>query len=160
RASPNAENQLISLWSAVEVLLSEPPRDVARISHYCRMLIPCASLRHVRRQMVAAYDEMLVSYRRRFSEIVNSEPNDFGNSHTNFAALLCLEENEPLRKRLMTLCKDNPLALHRMWKLRTDYKEPKSALRAISGHEKRVEWQICRIYRARNFLVHTGRIPT
>jgi hypothetical protein len=37
RTSTSIENQLISLWSAIEVLLSEP-KGVARIVHYVRLL--------------------------------------------------------------------------------------------------------------------------
>lgn len=37
-SSLNIENQLISLWSAIEVLLSEPPQGKARIVHYIELL--------------------------------------------------------------------------------------------------------------------------
>lgn len=54
----------------------------------------------------------------------------------------------------------NPLAMHRLWKINSDYGTPKSAAQAISEHFDRVTWQIHRIYRARNQLVHAGRTPT
>jgi hypothetical protein len=71
-----------------------------------------------------------------------------------------LSENVQLRSRLMTLCTDNPLALHRLWKLQRDYSTPKGICVAIDDHAKRVEWQLHRIYRARNNLVHAGKRPS
>jgi hypothetical protein len=161
RTSPNVENQLISLWSAIEVLLSEPQKPKARIVHYSEHLLPCICLRHVRRQFVAVYDELLISYRGRFNRIMVEEPEASGTDpHSTFANVLCLSENSKLQNKLLALCTDNPLALHRMWKLHRDYGSPKNAIASIRGHAKRVEWQIHRIYRARNHLVHSGKIPS
>ncbi|TWB70803.1 hypothetical protein FBZ87_107187 [Nitrospirillum amazonense] len=161
RASSNPENQLISLWSAVEVLLSEPERETARIVHYARLLIPCICLKYIRRQTIAVFDEMLVSYRRKFSGIVSGEPFVSGtDQHTKFAAILYLPANANLRQDLCDLCAENPLALHRLWKLHHEYGTPKSVSVHLDAHQKRVEWQLHRIYRARNNLVHAGRVPS
>lgn len=161
RTSPNAENQLISLWSAIEVLLSEPQKPTPRIVHYCEHLIPCICLRHVRRQFVAVYDELLISYRNRFNKIIFSESGaSAADLHSAFANVLCLPENKKLQDKLLSLCTDNPLALHRLWKLHRDYGTPKNAIDTIKGHSKRVEWQLHRIYRARNNLVHSGKQPS
>jgi hypothetical protein len=54
RASSMLENQLISLWSAVEVLLSDPPINTARIAHYVDILVPCICAKYVRRYIVAS----------------------------------------------------------------------------------------------------------
>jgi hypothetical protein len=161
RTGSSPENQLISFWSAIEVLLSEPPAGVARIQHYAALLVPCVCLRQVRRQAVALFDEMLVSYRRKFSVIVREETHSNAtDGHTRLAYLLLAAENEPLRKELCDLCRANPLALHRLWKFRRDYLSPKNIIDSIDGHEKRVYWQLHRIYRARNLLVHAGKVPS
>ncbi|MGN6284665.1 MAG: hypothetical protein ACTHM2_05900 [Afipia sp.] len=161
RTSPNIENQLTSLWSSIEVLLSEPQKPTPRIVHYCEHLVPCICLRHVRRQFVAVYDELLISYRNKFNKILFAEA-DAGkkDAHTIFANALCLPENKVLQDQLLSLCTDNPLALHRIWKLHRDYGTPENAIASIKGHSKRVEWQIHRIYRARNEIVHSGRRPS
>jgi hypothetical protein len=65
-----------------------------------------------------------------------------------------------LQKELCNLCAENPLALHRLWKLHNDYSSTKRAEEAIRAHQDRVEWQLHRIYRARNDLVHAGQIPS
>jgi hypothetical protein len=110
---------------------------------------------------VAVHDEMTVLYRRKFIDIINSEPEaqKYGFSH-KLAATLCLTENEPLRDKLLDLCKNDPLALHRLWKLHRDFNTHASTFDAISGHAERVTWQIFRIYQARNNVVHAGRLPS
>jgi hypothetical protein len=122
---------------------------------------PSRRRRHVRRQFVAVFDEMVVFYRRSFLNIVSGEKAAADHDHhTNFAAIMCLEENKSYQKQLCDLCSDNPLALHRLWKLYRDYGPHKNVLDAINGHERRVSWQLFRIYRARNNLVHAGRTPS
>jgi hypothetical protein len=159
RTSQNIENQLISLWSAIEVLLTEPPAGVVRIVHYTKLLLPCICLRYIRRQAIAIFNEMLIVYRKRFARIVNSEPN-FSDQHTKFAAILLLSSNSPLRDQLVGLCSENPLALHRLWKLQRDFSSPQPLKVALEEHERRVGWQLHRIYRARNSLVHSGTKPS
>jgi hypothetical protein len=161
RTSTNIENQLISLWSAIEVLLSEPTGSTARIVHYVNVLEPLICLRYVRRQFVAVYESMLVAYRKQFKAITASET-VMGeiDQHTRFAAIICLPQNEPLREQLLRLSADNPLALHRLFKLHKDFALPKGVIAALDGHEQRVKWQLHRIYRARNNLVHSGRSPS
>ncbi|WP_316201260.1 MULTISPECIES: hypothetical protein [unclassified Bradyrhizobium] len=161
RTSANAENQLISLWSAVEVLLSEPASNTPRILHYARHLVPCICLRHARRQFVSVYDELLVSYKRAFNAIMRKEPRfSHHDHHTNLAAIICLKENNDLRTELCELCAGNPLALQRLFKLYRDYGSPSAAVQTIRSHESRVRWQVHRIYRARNRIVHSGLVPS
>jgi hypothetical protein len=158
RTSVNPENQLISFWSAIEVLLSEP-RDQARIVHYASLITPCITLRHTRRQFSSVYDELLISYKSRFRRLLRRvAPTPFG--PRAFAELILLQNNSNFQAELFSLIDENPLARHRVWKLRHDYQNVKSAHRTLSDHQDRVKWQIHRIYRARNQLVHSGRMPS
>lgn len=160
RTSFNPENQIISLWSAIEVLLSEPD-DKVRIVHYANLITPCIALRHARRQILAIYDGLILRYRHRLNRLLRQMPN-FPNSHGQkaFSEMMLLPEHEALRVELCKILENNPLALHRVWKLHNDYKDTKCAHRTICDHANRVEWQIHRVYRARNQLVHSGRMPS
>jgi hypothetical protein len=62
-------------------------------------------------------------------------------------------------RRLFGICSDNPLALHRLWKLHRDFSSPEMLLKTLKAHQSRVEWQVHRIYRSRNQLVHAGNVP-
>ena len=74
--------------------------------------------------------------------------------------MLLLPEHEQRHKSLLQFLTDNPLALHRVFKIHNDYQDTKCTSRTISDHADRVAWQIHRVYRARNQLVHSGRLPS
>lgn len=158
RTSFNSENRLISLWSAIEVLLSDP-RDVSRIVHYARLIVPCIVMRHARRQVIAVYNELLPHYRVRLRNIIK-DMNTGRIGPDAFAELIFLKENELFQNRLCQCLGDNPLALHRVFKFQRDYKTVGAVNSTMDDHYNRVRWQMHRVYRARNQLVHAGRIPT
>jgi hypothetical protein len=142
RTSSSLENKLISLWSAVEVLLSEPQPGTARIAHYSKLIIPSICLRYVRLLFASVCDEMLISYRRKFKDIVFKETTVGGiDLHSRFAAILLMFAYKDLRQDLLTLCSSNPLGLHRLYRLNNEFGTPASALTSINSHEQRVEWQ-------------------
>lgn len=160
RSSDSPENQLISLWSAVEVLLSEP-KDEARIVHYAALIVPCIISRHTRRQVNAVYEELLIGHRTKFNRLLRSMPEYSGlQGYQAFSRLIFLHEHVDRQRKLAEILSDNPLALHRVWKIQNDFKDMKSASRTICDHADRVRWQIHRVYRARNQLVHAGRLPS
>lgn len=157
----SASSQLISLWSAIEVLLSDPPPETPRIVHYADILVPTISLRYARRVFVAVYDEMQKIYRSRFNGIIRKEKTcEELDPQTRFAAALIMPGNDSLRSALITLCDGNPLAQHRLFRLHKDFGSPKSFFNSARAHQSRVAWQIYRIYRARNRIVHQGGQPS
>jgi hypothetical protein len=161
RSSSNLENQLISLWSAVEVLLSDPPAATARINHYVDLLVPCVCAKYVRRYIIAINDEMRIGYRSRMAAILSELPSELGiDEYTRFTFLMFDEQFKDTRKKLFDMCESNPLALHRLWKLNKDFGSPKNMMASLEHHQARVGWQLHRIYRARNQLVHAGKIPS
>lgn len=136
RTSFNPENRLISLWSAIEVLLSEP-RDDARIVHYVNLIVPCIVIRHTRRQVIAVHNDLLPRYRYRLNRIIRGMNTDNGD-HEAFAELLFLPDNKEHQEKLCSILSDNPLALHRVYKLQRDYKNIKSVNRTMDDHADRV----------------------
>lgn len=158
RTSFNPENRLISLWSAIEVLLSEPQGE-ARIVHYAKLIVPCIVMRHTRRQVIAVYNDLLLRYRNRMHRIIRSMETD-SHGQEAFAELVFLPENQDYQSKLCAILENNPLALHRVFKLQRDYKNIKAVKNTMDDHADRVRWQIHRIYRARNQLVHAGRMPS
>lgn len=160
RATASPENQIISLWSAFEILLSDPPPNVARVVHYTSLITPCICLKYVRRYIVALCDGLTVSYRRQLKSLLDTLPDDLGiDVYTRFTHLVFEPQYSGLQTKLMTMCDGNPLARHRVWKLQQDFGNPNAIMKSLSAHQDRVNWQLHRIYRARNNLVHSGRMP-
>jgi len=154
------ETRLISLWSAFEVLLSDPPESEARIPHYVKHLAPCITWKYHRRIFSAVYDQLSVILRRKLKNLIEDiDVDQNSNQHTKFAKLIILPHFEEKRDFLLKTLADSPLALHRLYRLEKFYGTPSACANTMKDHQRRVEWQLHRIYRTRNNLVHAGRSP-
>ncbi|WP_422056940.1 hypothetical protein [Sphingomonas sp.] len=160
RTSPNLENHLISLWSAIEVLLSNPPAGVPRIIHYVDLLAPCICSKYVRRYIVAIYDAIHASYTAPFTRLIRglALPVEV-DEYTRFTHIAFDPAFKGEQTALLAMLSGNPLALHRLWKLENNFGRPSAYSSALLSHEERVRWQLHRIYRTRNQLVHSGSVP-
>jgi hypothetical protein len=161
RSSPRPENQLITLWSAIEVLLSDPPRGVPRVTHYVDALTPCICIKYVRRYIIAVYDELKKSYNRHiWMFFKRAEFDQSLDPYTKFTRLLYHPELKSLHADFCKPLAGNPLALYRLWKLENNFGTKQALRNSLLAHEQRVRWQLFRIYRTRNYIVHSGRIPS
>lgn len=61
--------------------------------------------------------------------------------------------------RLFTLCAKHPLLIFRLNQVRDKIKSTSDLRQSLEGHREGVGWQLGRIYRARNSLVHRGTLP-
>jgi hypothetical protein len=150
-----AENQLLSLWAALETLL---PIDTveSRIGAVVDLMVPALS-RHYVAKLLTDIDAALerngvVAYREAKSAI------DIPLSPIHkCAALLALEANRGALTKVFAAITVNPLLRHRVFALATDLATAQSIRAMIERHSERVGWQIHRIYRGRNFIMHSGR---
>jgi hypothetical protein len=72
---------------------------------------------------------------------------------------LMLDEYSEDYQKIIDLYYDNPLMRNRLEYYNSVLSSPKNILANYKNHQKRLEWQIKRIYRARNLIVHSGREP-
>ena len=158
RNASSVETQLIALWSAVEGLLAEPFENKSRIEHFSDLMVPCICSRHLHRRSIYVYDQMRTMYGNKFNRIVRRELEE-ETEHYKFTKIMMFDEYKSLRVELLQIAKKNPLAMHRMYQFYTDVKNPKNLYDTITSHEQRVRWQISRIYRVRNSLVHKADKP-
>lgn len=154
------ENILLSYWSSFEVLLEQPSAGGTRILRYLEEIVPVLCSRYVRRVFVAVYDELLISYRHEFTKLINVViARDNCDQHTAFIRILLLDANGELRGKLFDIVKSNPLARHRLWQIVEKFKTPADLRKSVNEHERRIRWQIGRIYRTRNSIIHAGATP-
>lgn len=57
---------------------------------------------------------------------------------------------------LLDVCSTNPLVIHHLYLAWQELSEPADLCKALRRSEKRVTWQLLRVYRARNLFVHKG----
>jgi hypothetical protein len=75
------------------------------------------------------------------------------------AALAELLVDDTRASKIFALCAKNPLLIFRLNQTREKINDPTSLKEAVEAHRQGVGWQLSRIYRARNSLVHRGRLP-
>lgn len=155
-SAENAQSRLLPLWAAFEALLPEPRKDgdaTVRITHFVPLVVPAVCLGYIRNSYLECYKNCVEEFGQPFSDLV--EGSGTGRSIEEKFATLLISEN-PVRKPLFKMVSDSPLMLQRIFKLGRMLEEPQKALDYLQQHKKRVEWQIHRIYRERNDIVHTG----
>lgn len=57
---------------------------------------------------------------------------------------------------LLDVCSTNPLVIHHLYRAWQELSAPAVLSKALRRSEKRVTWQLLRVYRARNLFVHKG----
>lgn len=160
--TPQIENKLLNLWTAIETLIpkdmeSNTDRIVQIISAltpfqcniYFRTLILQAGLDfwHFNNKVAAEF----------IAKAVNTDKRDRFHS---IASIIMTAENEELRKELYVALEKYPLLKWRLFFLNKHFSSGKNAKKLIESHKQKVEWQIRRIYRVRNLIVHSGKMPS
>jgi len=155
--TPNYENQLLNLWISIEMLIPMS-QDKSKIQQITQSLIPFLG---------SSYNYHILKYTlkglynwsyQHAKEAINSVPSEYGeNIIERFAAFLSLSEFDEQRNQLYGLLNDYPLLRFRLFKLSELLSSSKNIIKALEVHEKKLRWQIRRIYRTRNLIVHDGK---
>lgn len=158
-ASRISENdaRLLSIWSAFEALLPVPMKDgesIVRITHFVNYIAPLAAAQYMRNLFKGLHDDLVKNYKG----VMNSFLDKNGTGANRFQKFVSLFFSDDATKLAFTaLFQDSELLLSRAHELDKIANDPGQLLRRIEAHEERVSWQLHRIYRARNMIVHTAR---
>lgn len=154
------ENQLVSLWTALETLVPHRTNQ-AKIASVVDAMMPFILSTYIKR-LVSRLAHDLVTWRRwTVKQILNKVETEGRSSITEkLLALLCVPENAELRTELYRELGDFQLLRFRANSLATLLSNPKKIITALDSHEKKVRWQIRRIYRTRNLIVHAASKPS
>ncbi|ALS97556.1 hypothetical protein [Lacimicrobium alkaliphilum] len=153
------ENQLVNLWTAIETLV---PSHVSKskIKAIVNFLMPFLTIRYIHR-ILERYTSDLYSWDRKISKrVLNKVPNTSGKSLALKALyLLAIDKNQDLRDELYKSFKDFHLLRFRTFNLCRILSSSEGIRNHLLTHETKVSWQLRRIYRTRNLIVHSGRTP-
>lgn len=155
--SDSKENQIINLWIALESLIPESA-EKSKISNLTDCVMPFLNIvyldRILKRFVADIYNWRKGALNKHLKGISG------GTLQVKVAKLLVLEENNDKRDALFNDFGDFVLLRNRAFYLGTLLKNGKSMAKMLQSHDERVRWQIRRIYRTRNKIVHTGVTPT
>lgn len=154
------ENQLVNLWTAIETLV---PSHVgsSKIRAIIHFILPFIVVPYVQR-LIERFVADLFSWDRHITrKVLHKVPHSRGGTiYERALNLLAIESNEGLRKELYVSLKDFQLLRFRAFRLSESVSDVERLKGLVDTHKTKVAWQIRRIYRTRNLIVHSGRTPS
>jgi hypothetical protein len=153
-SSKSNETGIVNIWSAFEALLPEPTTDkekAVRISHFVDLLVPCILNDHIKTIFETQYRNFRNEFGDGFSKFI--EENGIGITKAEKFASIALGENDK-QKQLLNLVRECPLAVFRLATINERFTGARNLLDRITDTSKTIEWQLHRIYRERNLIVH------
>lgn len=158
-SSDVVDNQLVNIWTSLETLIPVRIKGPTIVNVVDSML-PFLLSTYIKR-LVSRLGHDLITWRRwtvkRILNKISSE--NAASISQKLLELLCIKSNQPLREELYAELGDFHLLRFRVFSLAEILSTPANVKRALAGHEKKLRWQIRRIYRTRNLIVHSGFKP-
>lgn len=146
--------RLLSVWSALEAILPSPMKDGEKsvhITHFAKYVAPLATSQYIYETYKSFYNDLSRNYMSTFYTFIDKN----GEGDGKFEKFISIFHAEPeIKHEFTSIFRDSELLLERAGEL-DRVANSTSALRSkIEKHEQRVSWQIYRIYRTRNNIVH------
>lgn len=154
--SKNTDNQLINLWTAIEVAIPITRKDsLSRINQISNILTSALG----RDYFAGLVHQLFLDIASTSDELVEKiEGVDYeGSIEAKLLAILTLQDYNEVHDTLTReLLNSMPILACRMHEYKNKWSTTKSIKNAYQTHSERLSQQIMRIYRTRNMLVHDG----
>ncbi|WPZ36370.1 hypothetical protein T8K17_09495 [Thalassobaculum sp. OXR-137] len=158
--STSVENQLVNIWTALETITPESFSG-STISNVTHGVLPFIGLNYMSRLLRCLLGDILRWNRKlAYRAIKSAKCGEDHNLLQQLYCLLSLKENEDILSDLFKNMGDFHLLRYRTYTHHKTLKSRQATHKAVEDHERRVEWQIHRIYRTRNLVVHRGQLPS
>ena len=153
--SRNVSNQLLNLWTIVEVLIEIDKHHnyskIVQISNTLTTVLNSSYIKSLIEQLIFDLEHCCVEFNNRLENITK------GNSKVEkMVAMLVLPEYEQNKIDLVNALINYPLLQYRIQHYSERFSNRVELKKVLLNHRKRLEWQIMRIYRNRNMIVHDG----
>lgn len=153
------ENQILNLWISLESLVPSETKadDASNIEHIVSSLMPFLCVGYIDRLLNNLVKDLLrwnsVATRNALRAVPGKKFTD------KLAKVLALPDFEKERGQIEATFLEFHLLRDRFSYFQTVLSSPAAVLTALDAHRIRLEWQIRRIYRTRNIIVHSGETP-
>lgn len=154
--SISIENQLLDLWAIFESILDISNKHTSdRIVQVCMYLVPILK----RRYIYSLFSQFSIDFKNyndeKYREIVG-DSTDEAEIIQKLCEFVVLNEHKTDRDSFLTQCGDFPLFRERIEYYESVFSTPYDVYQFVEKHAERVKWQIMRIYRNRNLIIHNG----
>lgn len=153
----SSSNALLSLWSIPEMLLEKENAisTGSRINQIATMMEPFLKYRYIYGLVNQFGDDFNRWNEKRFREVIGKIHEGANNIEKTYAFIV-LDKYDELRRELYKELDDYPLLRYRLFSLNDSMKNNKKMKAMLEKHTEKTKWQLYRIYRARNCIIHDG----
>lgn len=156
-ASPDI--QLVNLWTCLETIAPSSSSG-SKISNVVGRILPTLMLGYYNRLVFQLLFDIVRWNRRALTISLKHCKEGSGlDIKERFIRLIADAENNSALERLLELCRDFELLRFRIFTISELARDSKKSFEKLVGHEEMMLWQIHRIYRTRNTIVHAGSSP-
>lgn len=154
--SKNSDNQLINLWTAIEVAVPVVRKDgLSRINQICNVLTAALGEKY----FSTLIHQLLLDIRTANANLMDTinliEIDD--SPEAKLLAILILQQHSDTYDGIKNLLMPSfPLLVCRMHRYKVRWSSANSLKNVYQSHAERLSQQLMRIYRTRNMLVHDG----
>lgn len=164
--SEKTSDSLLSLWSILEYIVEEDgsvEKDKAecddgekgrsKISNVISYTVPFLKSTYIPKLVKTCMDDIIRWDDSFFSTTIAN--NGFGSNNLEHTfAFLAFQSMQSAREELYSKTEKYPLLRYRVCSLSDLLHNTKNIKSIIEAHTLRINWQLCRIYRARNYVIH------
>ncbi|MCX5774459.1 MAG: hypothetical protein NTX05_07630 [Fusobacteria bacterium] len=147
------ENQFLNLWSIFETMFLNNEKD--KILKLCNVLIPFICKEYISKILFDLYSN-LVDYNPDIKVIV--ENCKLGSSVEEKLAAIIIQENSSAYRRIEEEIIHYPLLQNRLKWIKSNITSSEKLYELVERYRQKIEWHIKRMYRARNFMLHEGKV--
>jgi len=155
--SDSEQNQLLDLWSIFETILDISNKHTSdRILQVCTYLVPILK----RKYFYSLFSQLAYDIKnyseQSYLSIVNGATDEF-NEIRKLCEFILLDTRKAERDTFLISCSDFPLLKERIEYYHQQLSSPLNIYGFAAKHSERVRWQVMRIYRNRNLIIHNGK---
>jgi hypothetical protein len=151
--SESPATQLTTVWSSLEGLLPLSANSEGRIDSITKFALPCQRAAYLKNLFQWAFTDHYALGRDEFFAIID-KIQGFRSRLSRFIAVLCFPEFKSISDELGAFAARSPLTTYRGFRLVMASQKIADLWKLLKNHEVKVDWQLHRIYRERNRIVH------
>jgi len=155
-SSETPENQLLQFWSAVEVLFPPTSDSADRVAQISDSVTPFVCSEYAAKLAADLFLSIKSCGLPEGLQLLSEVP-EGNNPIEKCLALISIETNQPVREKFFQMLEWHPILRNRIYSLNVKFLSSDAVLNSLNVHIQLVSWQIRRIYRARNLIIHSGR---
>lgn len=156
-SASDINSAFVNLWSAIEVICSDRKAS-GKIDEVRKVLIAILVKDYLEEYIQDILSSIEKNISTEYLEEILGKINEAGCITKKGYCLLLLEEYSNVRDEVYQKLKDYPVIRSRIFWL-SDLKTTKNLRGMVTKYEQLITWNVCRMYRVRNGIVHSGSVP-